>query len=81
MEKYIEIFKKNYDGSNIDFILSEIRKIGASQMESTMLLCKQLKLRVGDADKIVNNSETWKDKKQGNDKFRSDFEDFMDSME
>lgn len=81
MKKYIEFFKKNYDGNNIDFILSEIRKIGASQMESTMLLCKQLKLKVGDADKIVNNSETWKDKKQGNDKFRSEFEDFMDSIE
>ncbi len=81
MEKYIEFFKKNYYSNNIDFILSEIRKVGASQMESTMLLCTQLKLNVGDADKIVNNSEVWKDKKRFNDRFRSDFEDYLDSIE
>lgn len=80
MEQYTEFFKKNYSGDNIEWILSNLRQLGASQMETAMILCKQLKIRVGEADKIVNNSEAWKDRKDSNNKLRSEFEGFMDSI-
>ena len=80
MEQYIKFFEKNYKGDNIEWVLLNLRQLGASQMETAMILCKQLKIRVGEADKIVNNSAAWKDRRELNNKFRSEFGDFMDSI-
>ena len=80
MERYIEFFEQNYKGDNIEWILFNLRQKGASQMETVMLLCKQLKIKVGEADKIVNNSVAWKDRINLNNKFRAEFEDFLDNI-
>ena len=61
-EVYFNIFKKYYsnDKNNIEDVLFELKNEGASQMQCTRLLMYNLKLTIGDADKIVINSKAWK---------------------
>lgn len=61
--KYLEIFEKFYsdDINNVEEVLLELKKSGASQMQCTRLLMLNLKLSIAEADRVVINSEPWED--------------------
>jgi len=61
-EVYFNIFKKYHpnEKDNIEDILLELKNEGVSQIQCTRLLMSNLKLTIGDADKIVINSKAWK---------------------
>lgn len=83
-KKYIEIFEKVYCNNNIEEVLSELKKEGASQLQCTRLLMINLKLNLTDADNIVINLKAWKEefnavKELRESFFNIDFEEYFGS--
>lgn len=59
-------------------IIMKLRESGKSQMETVKILVKEYKLGLKEADNLVLNSNTWKDKFELNKKMRNDFFDEME---
>ena len=58
-DKYTRYVIENFHQGDYDFVLLELRKMGASQMESVNALVNALRISLAESDKIVLNSKTW----------------------
>lgn len=81
LEKYLSIFRYKYRKSenNIDEVIVELKKSGATQAICTMVFVRELSLSLSDADKIIVNSSAWIDTKEATDRFRDSFGDFLEN--
>jgi hypothetical protein len=78
MEKtFEEVFRANYKGNEFSLqeCLSELKKIGCTQIQVVKLLMSELQVSLREADRIVINSEAWKQEKQATMNIRNNFED------
>jgi hypothetical protein len=76
------IFDTEYkDGEDVNRTIAVLKRSGAKQMETVMLLVKKLKISLADADSLVVNSEAWKENKDAVEKFRNDFDDYLKNVE
>lgn len=67
------IFNKYYTNKeNIEIVIQKLRDGGASQMECTKTLKRELGTPLREADEIVVNSKTWADIKNSVEKLRDD---------
>ncbi|SEW52799.1 hypothetical protein [Chitinophaga arvensicola] len=76
------IFDTEYkDGEDMNRTIAVLKRSGATQMETVMLLVRKLKISLADADSLVVNSEAWKENKDAVEKFRNDFGDYLKNVE
>lgn len=65
-ERLIPVFEKAYQGSqDLESGLLAIREMGATQVDSVMVLRVVLKISLAEADDLVLNSMTWQDRFEG----------------
>lgn len=64
---------------DVENILTQLKSLGASPMQSVLVLCKLLKISIQEADKLVLESTTWQEAKVDTNSFRSKWSDFLDS--
>jgi hypothetical protein len=66
---------------DIDIVLLKIREAGFSQLESTALLMRKLKLSIPEADRLVVNSKTWADVRENVMQLRDEIGNMLESVE
>lgn len=76
IKKFNEVYKETED---IEKALSNLKDIGATQMECLKVLKSELGLSIAAADKIVLNSKAWNGSKNGVLSFREKFESYLNS--
>ncbi|MVT12601.1 hypothetical protein [Chitinophaga tropicalis] len=81
IKKIEDIFDAVYDGSqsSLDATLVKMKEAGASQMQSTVVLIKKLKLSIAEADHLIINSKAWEENRDNVIRLRNEFGDFLDS--
>lgn len=72
------IYSKEKD--NIEDVITALKEAGATQMQSAMILIKKLKISLSESDHLIVNANAWKGNKERVNKFRKDFEDYLDSI-
>jgi len=81
---YNLIFTKAYDEASpesLDFALKEIKKAGASQLDSIRVLISELKITLPEADALVLNSVAWQEQKDSTLKFRDHVGNILGELE
>jgi hypothetical protein len=68
------------EGSDIEGVLARMRGLGASQMECVKAIRTIENMRLSDAARAVDFSETWADRRENNDRLRAAFFDAAASM-
>lgn len=79
-ELLMSIFRTSYDSSsnNLDEVLIELKKNGATQSVCTFILATELNMRLPIADNIVLNSIAWKNSKVNTFQFRNELGEFLE---
>ena len=78
------IFKEHYNGTmeSVQIVLTALReKDYNSQAQAVRLIMSEMKLSLVEADKIVMNSNAWRAEKKGNEIFREEFKQMLESDE
>jgi len=79
IEQYVEPFRTTLDASgDVETALAEIRRLGASQLQSLFAVKTVLDLSIVDGDHIILNSPTWSDRYQEVVDLRDQVAGFMD---
>lgn len=80
--KFEDIFETIYDGNpnSLELALLKIKENGATQMQSTLVLIKKLKLSIKDADDLVVHSNVWKENIDNVIKVRNEFGDVLEDI-
>ncbi|QJB42206.1 hypothetical protein HF324_31955 [Chitinophaga oryzae] len=83
INKFDDIFDSIYDGSQIslDVLLTALKNAGATQMESVMLLIKNLKMPLREADSLIVNSSVWQGSKEDVFWLRNKFGEYLDGLD
>lgn len=81
--EFENIFESIYDGSpiSIELALLKIKEHGATQMQSTLVLIRKLKLSISGADSLIMNSDVWKYNRDNVIKVRNEFGDVIEGFD
>ncbi|MES2703384.1 MAG: hypothetical protein V4649_12135 [Bacteroidota bacterium] len=80
-ENYRETFRSVYDSSkDVDSAIHELKRNGATQAVSVLVLVKELSLSLPEADRIVFNSTAWTEAANSTYKWRNEFGDYLEDL-
>ena len=80
LNEYKEIFRANYheDEKKFEHAITELKKAGASQIETVRVLVAETGLSLAEADRKVLESPAWQEGREATETFRDAFGDFLE---
>ncbi len=79
--EFIDFFKEQIKVIGLKSTLAELRQMGASEMESTFLICGEMNLSLKDASLLLQETEVWHDTQKTNDLFRENLGNYLEGLD